>query len=428
MNIKNLPRWSIPLIILALAFLVLALLMATKPSPPTTTSIEKAWQVSVKNVQFVDAEPQLKLFAKSESPNSAHLKSTLSAEVLGLEALEGDVVAAGQTIIQLDAREASWKVQQRQADVDELKARITAETNRFEADQQALLAEQKIFEIANKASERQAKLRESNLVAQERYDIAASQAAQSQLAITQRKQSIADHPARLKQLEASLSRAKAFLDQAKFELEKSKVQTPFKARITAIHVAPGERVQAGQLLAEVFDADHIELRAQMPNSYAHHIENALDRGADINAYSGTRSFKLARVSGRASSSHGGLDAFFVPTENTSTIALNESLTLKVNLPTTERVVELPRSAIYGSNRIFLVQEERLQSLLVEIIGQRFEENSIDKVLVRAPELQEGQQIITTQLPNAINGLKVEVRGSAAKSAAEPQASKAESNE
>jgi multidrug efflux pump subunit AcrA (membrane-fusion protein) len=411
MNIKNLPRWSVPLIILAIAFIMLALLIATKPAPPTTTSKEKAWQVSVQEVIFVDAKPQLELFAKSESPHSAQLKATLSAEVIALDALEGDTVEAGQTIIQLDPREASWKVQQRQADVDELKARILAENNRFDADRTSLGNEQKIYEIAKKASDRQARLRESNLVAQERYDIAASQAAQSLLAITQRKQSIADHPARLSQLKASLSRAMAFLNQAKFELEKSKIQTPFKARITALHVAPGERVQAGQLLAEVFDADHIELRAQMPNTSAHVIESALARGEEIDAHSGTRTFKLSRVSGKASASHGGLDAFFIPTDQSTTVALNESLMLQVELPEVEQVIALPRSAIYGSNRIFVVQEERLKSVLVDVVGQRFEHNSPDIVFVKTEELKAGQHIITTQLPNAINGLKVEVRGS-----------------
>ncbi|KZY72787.1 hypothetical protein A3739_27400 [Oleiphilus sp. HI0067] len=54
--------------------------------------------------------------------------------------------------------------------------------------------------------------------------------------------------------------------------------------------------------------------------------------------------------------------------------------------------------------------DRLESLNVDIIGNLYSDTQRDRILVRSNQLEDGDRIITTQLPKAINGLKVSIQG------------------
>ncbi|NIM26880.1 MAG: hypothetical protein GTO67_07015, partial [Gammaproteobacteria bacterium] len=47
-------------------------------------------------------------------------------------------------------------------------------------------------------------------------------------------------------------------------------------------------------------------------------------------------------------------------------------------------------------------------LEVQRVGERRDAESAAQVLVRSPELQSGDRIVVTQLPNAMDGLRVTV--------------------
>jgi hypothetical protein len=60
------------------------------------------------------------------------------------------------------------------------------------------------------------------------------------------------------------------------------------------------------------------------------------------------------------------------------------------------------------DRIYRLDEGRMTALDVERIGEYRGPDGSVQVLVRSAALRAGDQIVTTQLPNAVNGLKVEV--------------------
>jgi len=409
-------RWLRPLIILGVALLIVALLMLTKSTPPKAEIKEKEWLVSVEKVQSGNARPQIALLGNVESPFDSTLSAAISADVLSVPVREGLIVAKGDLLIQLDDREIKLMIEQRQADVGELQAQIIAENNRFHSDTEALKEEQNLLEIAVKAVRRQAQLKASNLVAQERYDEAESERAQKILSINARQLSIADHPSRLKQLQARLARAVTALNDTLLDQERTRIEAPFDGVITQVSVAPGERVQVGQALASLYDNKNMEVRAQIPDRYVSLIESALSKSSVITAssesYGRPIQLQLKRLSGQANRGYGGIDALFIPvktSEGQAGLILNSALKINVELPQLSDVVTLPLSSIYGSNRIYRVEEGRIQSLDVEILGKQFSGTGSDRVIIRSKILNEGDAIIITQLPNAISGLKVKLR-------------------
>ena len=410
MQRTNLPKWAYPLIVILIAVVVIFLLMATKPEAPTRAVEEKAWQVSVVNAERKTLRPEIELYARAETPYKANLSTTISAHVLSLEKLAGEEVKEGEVIIMLDETDAKLALMQAEANVAELEARIESEYTQYDADKAALESEKRMLSISNDALKRQQRLEASQLASRERKQAAESNQAQAQLKITAREQSIADHPARLKLIQASLKRAQAQLSLARRDFAKTKITAPFDGKVIALHVSPGDRAQANQVLAEMYDDQRLELKAQIPNAMRERINKAFESGGQILAISGANSYRLDRVASQASMSHGGQDAWLQPIEPAHDLVVNQSLKVVLQLPAEPSLFSIPLSAIYGTDTAFKVEEGRLRSIKVVTIGYQYNENGRDLVLVRSNEIDNGDQIVTTQLPKAINGLKVTIQG------------------
>lgn len=415
MQLKKLPKkWKWPAIFVVAAVVIITLLALTKPEPKKSEVKEKEWTVSLAEIQFQAHSPELELLGVVQSPFDSRLSAAISADVAHVPVREGQQVRQNDILIELDRRDINLKLAQRQADVDDLRAQIQNELNRYQSDLAALEQEKSLLTIAEAAVQRQAKLKQSNLVAQERYDQAASQRANNALAVNKRELAIQDHPARLSQLKARLARAETALNEARLDAERSIIKAPFNGVITQVNVAPGERVQTGQNLLSLYDQSTMEVRAQIPDRFVAPIKQALRDNQSITAstkhYGVQGTLVLSRLSGQANRGSGGIDALFVQTNHDTPLILNSTLKLKVTLPPFEQVASLPVTSIYGTNRVYRVEEGRIQAHEVNILGRQLYEDDVDHVLIRGDSLKGGDQIMTTQLPNAISGLKVRAKG------------------
>ena len=88
--------------------------------------------------------------------------------------------------------------------------------------------------------------------------------------------------------------------------------------------------------------------------------------------------------------------------------LGRTVALIVDLPPVHASVALPYEAVYGTNRIYRLDGERMHALQVERVGEQRNPDGSARALVRSPELQPGDRIVITQLPNAMDGLRVKV--------------------
>ncbi len=407
-------KWFAPLIILLLATLIIVYLVGTKPVPPKQQTPEKEWLVATEKVIFKTSTPQVNLLGRVTNPFDSSLSAGVVADVAEVPVRDGMSVKTGDLLIKLDDQEILLTVKQRQADVAELKAQIVSENNRYASDQLALKEEQQLLTIAENGVKRQATLQASKLVAQERYDAADSQRAQTALSVNARKLTLADHPSRLAQLKARLMRAETLLNDAQLDAKRTQITAPFDGVITSVSVSPGERVQIGQALVSLYDNHNMELHAQIPDRYVSEIRSALNSGQKIKAQSSrfgeTHELILQRLSGQIKTGSGGLNGIFTPTDPNQDFVLNTAIEIKVNLPAIDNSISLPLSAIYGSDRIYRIEEGRLQAISINIIGKELDPlGKEDRAIIESKLLNSGDVIATTQLPNAISGLKVKAR-------------------
>ncbi|MBR9828290.1 MAG: biotin/lipoyl-binding protein [Oceanospirillales bacterium] len=415
---RDTPRFSpliqrmLPLLVLLAAVLIAYILFKTRDQPQAQEAPLKRWNVTALSLQPVSAAPELELYGQIEAPQLTQLSSALNADVLTIEVREGDAVAAGELLLQLDPRESEFQLRQRQAEQAAIDARIAAEHNRQRNDLRSLQLEQEVQRLNEQRADRAERLRERNLLSQEQLDNTRLTTRQQALALQSRQQAIADHPHRLAQLTAEHQRAQALIDSAALELSRTRILAPFNGRIVSIDTAVGNRTRSGDLLLTLYDRDRLQLRAQIPESWLPTLRRAL-AGTALHAHALIDDhpllLELDQLAARIGPGQAGIDALF-RLQDTQVAALpGQTFNVRLQLPAQDGLFALPPTALYGSDRLYrLVEDDRLQSVEVQIAGQRQHEDGHQEVLVSSTVLQPGDRIITTQLPNAIGGLPVRV--------------------
>ena len=407
-NRRN-PR-MLPLLIILLTIVLLVILKLIQPAPPVKEQEEKTWTVQTQRLVAGSKSPQLELYGQVESPHTATITAIINADVKSLDANEGQSVKEGQLLITLDDSDAKLVFDDKNTYVAELEALIESEKNRYISDLASLKLEKSLVSLAEKKLAREEKTSQANLTSQSSFDSQKQALHNQKLALNARQLSVNDHPARLAQLEAKLSRSRALAQLAENDLSRATVLAPFDGIVLKTMVSPGERVRPGEVLLEIYATEHIELRAQLPQKFVAVIKQSLSHRLPLNAsiqtVSGEYIVSLDRISGSIADDGQGVDGLFsVDSETISSLTIGDTLKMILELPAIDNVFSVPVSSIYGSNRIYRVEDDRLVAIDVEKLGRQYSEGK-QYILVRNEKLRPGDEIITTQLPHAVNGLKV----------------------
>jgi multidrug efflux pump subunit AcrA (membrane-fusion protein) len=404
-------KWLTPLAILAIAGFAALALIRSKPAANPVVVREKAWLVSAETVEPRTWAPVLTLYGRVESLWSTDLTAAVAAEVIEVAVIEGDEVERGQLLLQLDERDARLVLQQREAELAEVAARIASERTRHAADLESLPRQRSLLDLAQAEVRRLQNLVTKQVGAQSQLDTA-RQALQTQaIALDAREQSVADHPARLAELTARKTRLEALRDQAQLDLERCRVVAPFNGRVSRVLVAPGRRVRIGDPLIGLFDTDALVVRAQVPTRHLPAVRRAREAGTELRVVGeidgepiGARLLNLAGEVGGAT---GGVEALFRIDRGTASLQQGRFVRLDLRLPEQEGLIALPYEAIYGGDRVYVIDaDSRMRPVGVQRVGETRTEAGQTRVLVRAPVLAPGERIITTQIPNAVDGLLI----------------------
>jgi multidrug efflux pump subunit AcrA (membrane-fusion protein) len=324
----------------------------------------------------------------------------------------GDAVKKGQTLLQLDDTDSKLTLAQRAAELAEIEAQIKGEKNRFKNDQALYLQDEKLLTLAKTKLKRAEQLAESQSGSQASVDTALEAVARQTLNLTIRQNAIDDHPIRLAQLRARLKRVSALRDHALRNLERTTILAPFDGRITAVHISPGDRAQMGSLLIDLFETASTEVRAQIPNRYLAQLRRSLNQGEQVPAIATIDGreivIELNRLAGKIESGEGGVDGFFNLPRTEGNLELGRTLAVLLTLPAETNVLALPATAVYGANSAYKIEAGRLERVQLERVGEYRNGEWGTWSLFRSSDLSDKDQVLTSQLPNAIEGLRVDV--------------------
>lgn len=404
---------KVPILIIAVVAILITLMFTFAPSPKREPSARQESLVDTLTVIPSNLSPTLTLFGRVESPYNTTLSATTAAFVAEIVTLEGDAVQRGETLIRLDDTDAQLILTQREADLLDIKAQIDQQAKRHQSNLEALKLEKDLMTLAETSAQRYENLVRKNVASDTQRDDALQSAKRQALSVNTRELAVVDHPNQMQRLQAQLARVQALRDQAALDLARTQITAPFNGRVTAVITSPGNRVRQGDPVISLYDTDRIEIRAQIPTRYLESVRNAMNNGQRLSATvlldDNPISVTLARLAGNVSESRGGVDGFFTFDDPKQTIELGRAVELDLRLAPVANSVALPPMAIYGQSRIYAVNDEQvLEGMNIQREGEIRHDGGEPWILISGA-IPPGTRILTTQLPNAISGLKVSVK-------------------
>lgn len=410
MNKSLLIKFFLPLLIIAIALSAYAYLGASKPQRKQPVASEKIWQVEVMQAVPASLSPALILYGEVETRALLKAAAPGAGQVSDVFIRPGQQVLAGQPLVTMDGRDFTLAKLQAQAEVSDIQAQLTEHELKYQANQKALEEEKKLLELANREVQRVVRLKKNNLSSASALSTARELVGRQELSLITMQLEVDRYQATKKQLQARLARARARLAETELAIERSQVRARFDGVVVEVPVAVGDRVRIADLLVSLYALDSLEISARLPARYQSEIQQALISSNPLNA-SATLSgqgldLQLLRLAGEADAS--GIDAYFQIIKGAERLRLGNLIKMNVQRPIQHRVIAIPFRAIYGNNRIFLLREQRMQAVDVETVGQYQQTENRHLLLIRSPHIKPGDQIITTHLPNAVDGLKVKV--------------------
>lgn len=414
MTLSPLLRRLLPFLILAAGVAGFLILRATGPQSPPMEVGERVWRVNAETVTPGTLAPSLSLYGHVSTPRTANLRAAIEADVLETPAEEGRRVAQGEVLVRLDDREAALLVTQREADLADVRAQISAERLRNARDREALKHDETLLTLAERNVARATDLLARNLGSRSALDDARRAFEQQALAVNSRRLALEDFEARLAQLSARARRAEALLEDIRLDLERTSVRAPFAGRVARLSVSAGDRVRVGDALLTLYDVEALEVRARIPSLYLPAVRQALASGETLTAQGeidGVRvALELTRLAGEAPASGAGVEGLFRITEGSEQVPLGRFMTVQLRLPEQSDVIALPFEALYGTDRVYRVVDGRMDAITVERRGEWLNEDGRERVLVHSPDIRPGDRLVITRLPNALDGLRVETDG------------------
>ncbi|MCB1909595.1 MAG: biotin/lipoyl-binding protein [Rhodocyclaceae bacterium] len=386
-------RRLLPVAVIAVAAAGFLALKASRPAPPQVEARERVWRIESRRVAPGEARPNLVVYGRVEAPDRLRAAAPVGGRILQVAVRDGQAVAAGRLLARLDPGDLLPRVERARAEVER-------ERIRHRHDLEAVVEERRLRELAAAGVERVSRLKKAQLGAESALDQAREALARARLAVTQREQSLAEHPARLAQLQANLA-------EAERDAARGEIHAPFAGRVAGVEVAAGDQVQPGQVLLSLYAADDLFLRARVPVDYAAELRRALAAGDGLTAeaeYGERRvAAQLERIGGEADAR--GIDVLLRLIDGND-VPVGAFLAARLQRPIADDVIALPYSALHGGNRIYRIDAGRLASVPVTRVGERRDGDEV-RVLLRAPALAAGSEVMVTHLPNAIDGLAVE---------------------
>ncbi len=367
-------RWLIPVILLV-SIVAAAALISGKPSAKTASVTEATRKVDALTVTTGTFAPTVPLYVTVTTPHHSRLRASITADVKQVIALQGNRVAKDALLIELDDREAQLVKQQRQADVIDAQSQI---------DSERLKHKNELFVIRNDKGKR---------------------------ADHNREQIIKGHNIRLNGLKAKLQRAKTALELAELDLQRTQIKAPFDGQITTTQVSPGDRVRPGDTLLEIFDRGSLELTGTIAQRYTSAIQSSLNKNVPLTATTNRQgkilTATLDRISGNVDKDSGGLLAIFKIDSSDTGLSLGRNLRLQLQLPEINQTFVAPNTAIFGTNRVYKIIDGRLKAVQVTRLGDYPPTDGTPSSLLQSNEISNGDMLLKTQLPNAIENLLVE---------------------
>lgn len=402
----------LPVVLIAVSMVGASYLFATKPAVEPTPAVEQVWTVRTTPVDHRDHQPTLQLFGELVAGRDVALRPDVAGKVVEAspKLFEGGRFLKGEVILRIDPFDY-------QASIDEFKAQIREATAR-QAELQAsrslevtsLELDREQLELIGRDVERFARLSDKRTASEKAFDDAKIAFSQQTGRVQQREQSIVMVDAMLDQQAAAIDRLNVALRRAERDLANTEVKAPFSGIVADVGAQIGRRLSSNDTIARLIDDQHFEISFQLPDSDFGRLWQGGLIGREVQGRwrLGKAAFdieaRIARVVPLIDASSGGVTIFAKLSEYPETIPLRPGAFIEIEMQDRpyENVIELPASALFGGDTIYVVEDDRLRPETVDLV------TAYDQQILVQADLEDGMPVVTSRLAEIAPGLKVKV--------------------
>lgn len=412
---KTIVSAGLAIAIIAGGVMVMQRLIAARPEAPQRPQVERQIPVQTQSVERATHSPQISVFGEIVAGRLIELRALVAGEITAahpdLEA--GRRIAEDDALVEIDRFAYEGAVIEAQANLAEARARITEFEARqvLETDQLARAREQ--VEFAQRDIDRALQLTEAGSLTDRALDERRLVLSQRLQSVEQRQANLTIQQAALAQQEAAISRLEWRLAQAQRDLERTVLRAPFTGVVRSQNAEPGRLISVNDVVATLYDDSALNVRFTLSDSQfgrlAGEAEPLVGRPIDVTWSTGGQDIQIAgtidRLDADITAASGGV-ALFGRIHNDGVMAnLRPGAFVSVSLADQafEDTIRIPETALYNSDHVFIVVEERLQRRDVELVAW-----DGSHVLVRPAEgtALAGLEVVTSRLTDAGDGVAV----------------------
>lgn len=415
---KQLLTWGLPVLILFVAWGI-SRFMASTPQNVVPAVAEGEVRiagdtatVSVFTLQRATHAPELTLYGQVRAARSVELTAPYSATLAELFVIEGERVSTDQLLARLDTRDLERQRAQQETRLRDITARLSLQRTEHTANEVALAIEQELLTIAERAAERTRNLQARNLAAESDVEAAERNLQQQRLSVSNRRLAVNRFADQQSQLQAQQREAELAVQQLDDQLADAEIRAPFAGQVAELNIEPARRVSAQNPIMTVVSNGEARVEAMLPT----HQLGLVEEGVRGQLGMGDRQYGVQLLGWEPITRGGSVRARFAFDASPERLVVNQFHRLALELPEQADVFAIPATYLYENRFVYRVADERLERVSVDVVGYRQSLNGssapseLTWALVRSAELQNGDAVLASRLPDAAPGLAVIVRG------------------
>lgn len=408
---KRLLLIILPVVILGIGFLTARYMLDTRrevtPAEDPSVAAGEPGDVATVLTQTLvsgSAAPELRLYGQLKAQQQVELLAPLSGRITRLHVDNGDVVAAGETLLEIDVSNAERQLAQLRQRERELAVDERQEAREQAAAEEALAIETELVAIAERSASRVRDLQQRNLASASDLEEAERNLQSQRLSRNQQQLQVAGHEDRMERLAVRREELRLDIEQLESDIADATVTAPFNGEVIGVEVSAGNEVSAQAPLLTVVDRTSMRIESSLPV----HQSGLLRRGMTAELMTDADTIALTLERWEPVSRGGSVRLQFSRQVPAGNLTADAFYPLQLRLAPVDAVYVIPASALYENRQVYVVENDRLHRQSVEVVGHRGQRRDTE-VLIRSSDLSDGDRILLTRLANAVSGLPVIVR-------------------
>lgn len=402
----------LPVIILAAGVGIYMSFVNSRPEVPKRPAREEVWTVETVKAAFARHQPTIRLYGETQSGRDVALRTLVSGEIVEVapDLKVGALVEAGTPLVRIDSFDYSGKLIEARANLAEAEARLREIEAGLVAERDALEGAREQLDIGVRDLERAEQLVQRRSLSERSVDDRRLVLSQREQAVQQRINNVAMQEARADQQRAAIERLQRQVVEAQRALKNTTLVAPFTGYVSELNAQVGRVVGSNDAVVTLIDRGEIEVAFTLSDRQFGRIVGAegtiVGRPVTVNWWVGDDPVvfegHVARLAPQIRAASGGVRVFATLDGDSHRDVIRPGAFVEVLVPDRvyDSVVNLPETAIYPDNTIFVIEEERMVPRVIEIVG--FDGAN---VLVRG-DVAEGDSILITKIAVAGEGVKV----------------------